>query len=165
MQLTDLIYQLTLGPPDMCDERLTRYYPVAKSPHKHDQYSLDYLEYLSKCACKSQLYYQQFPTPKRVVQASGASGSISFLLRPRLLGITAVWACRARLLMFLHQKTTAYGHPASVEQFGDLSSWASSSETTSNHQNLNTTTQLNSTENYGRRCLTPLSPHRNYILS
>ena len=26
-------------------------------------------------------------------------------------------------------------------------------------------TQLNSTENYGRRCLTPLSPHRNYILS
>jgi len=24
---------------------------------------------------------------------------------------------------------------------------------------------LNSTENYGRRCLTPLSPHRNYILS
>ena len=22
-----------------------------------------------------------------------------------------------------------------------------------------------STENYGRRCLTPLSPHRNYILS
>ena len=27
------------------------------------------------------------------------------------------------------------------------------------------TTQLNSTENYGRRCLTPLSPHRNYILS
>jgi len=25
--------------------------------------------------------------------------------------------------------------------------------------------QLNSTENYGRRCLTPLSPHRNYILS
>jgi len=28
-----------------------------------------------------------------------------------------------------------------------------------------TTTQLNSTENYGRRCLTPLSPHRNYILS
>jgi len=30
---------------------------------------------------------------------------------------------------------------------------------------LNTSTQLNSTENYGRRCLTPLSPHRNYILS
>jgi len=27
------------------------------------------------------------------------------------------------------------------------------------------TAQLNSTENYGRRCLTPLSPHRNYILS
>ena len=26
-------------------------------------------------------------------------------------------------------------------------------------------TQLNSTENYGRRCLTPLSPHHNYILS
>ena len=26
-------------------------------------------------------------------------------------------------------------------------------------------TQLNSTENYGRMCLTPLSPHRNYILS
>jgi len=26
-------------------------------------------------------------------------------------------------------------------------------------------TQLNSTENYGRGCLTPLSPHRNYILS
>jgi len=26
-------------------------------------------------------------------------------------------------------------------------------------------TQLNSTENYGRRCLTPLSLHRNYILS
>jgi len=26
-------------------------------------------------------------------------------------------------------------------------------------------TLLNSTENYGRRCLTPLSPHRNYILS
>ena len=26
-------------------------------------------------------------------------------------------------------------------------------------------TQLNSTENYGRRCLTPLSQHRNYILS
>ena len=26
-------------------------------------------------------------------------------------------------------------------------------------------TQLNSTENYGRRCLTPLSPHRNYVLS
>ena len=26
-------------------------------------------------------------------------------------------------------------------------------------------TQLNSTDNYGRRCLTPLSPHRNYILS
>ena len=25
-------------------------------------------------------------------------------------------------------------------------------------------TQLNSTENYGRRCLTPLSPHRNYII-
>ena len=25
-------------------------------------------------------------------------------------------------------------------------------------------TQLNSTENYGRRCLTPLSPHRNYTL-
>jgi len=25
--------------------------------------------------------------------------------------------------------------------------------------------QLNSTENYGRRCLAPLSPHRNYILS
>jgi len=25
--------------------------------------------------------------------------------------------------------------------------------------------KLNSTENYGRRCLTPLSPHRNYILS
>jgi len=25
--------------------------------------------------------------------------------------------------------------------------------------------QLNSTENYGRRCLTPPSPHRNYILS
>ena len=24
---------------------------------------------------------------------------------------------------------------------------------------------LNSTESYGRRCLTPLSPHRNYILS
>jgi len=24
---------------------------------------------------------------------------------------------------------------------------------------------LNSTENYGRRCLTPLRPHRNYILS
>ena len=31
-------------------------------------------------------------------------------------------------------------------------------------QSLNST-QLNSTENYGRRCLTPLSPHRNYILS
>ena len=30
---------------------------------------------------------------------------------------------------------------------------------------LFTYTQLNSTENYGRRCLTPLSPHRNYILS
>jgi len=29
----------------------------------------------------------------------------------------------------------------------------------------NSTQQLNSTENYGRRCLTPLSPHRNYILS
>jgi len=28
-----------------------------------------------------------------------------------------------------------------------------------------TATQLNATENYGRRCLTPLSPHRNYILS
>ena len=28
-----------------------------------------------------------------------------------------------------------------------------------------TGTQLNSTEDYGRRCLTPLSPHRNYILS
>jgi len=27
------------------------------------------------------------------------------------------------------------------------------------------TVVLNSTENYGRRCLTPLSPHRNYILS
>ena len=27
----------------------------------------------------------------------------------------------------------------------------------------NILTQLNSTENYGRRCLTPLSPHRNYI--
>jgi len=26
-------------------------------------------------------------------------------------------------------------------------------------------TQLNSTENYGRRCLTPLTPHHNYILS
>ena len=26
-------------------------------------------------------------------------------------------------------------------------------------------TQLNSTENYGRRCLTPLGPHRHYILS
>ena len=26
-------------------------------------------------------------------------------------------------------------------------------------------TQLNSTQNYGRRCLTPLSPHRNCILS
>ena len=26
-------------------------------------------------------------------------------------------------------------------------------------------TQLNSRENYGRRCLTPLSPHHNYILS
>ena len=25
--------------------------------------------------------------------------------------------------------------------------------------------RLNSTENYGRGCLTPLSPHRNYILS
>ena len=26
-------------------------------------------------------------------------------------------------------------------------------------------TQLNSTENYGRKCLTPLSPHHNYIQS
>jgi len=36
------------------------------------------------------------------------------------------------------------------------------------HHNITRTrnsTQLNSTENYGRRCLTPLSPHRNYILS
>ena len=30
---------------------------------------------------------------------------------------------------------------------------------------ITNSTQLNSTENYGRRCLTPLSPHRNYILS
>jgi len=30
---------------------------------------------------------------------------------------------------------------------------------------LHNSTQLNSTENYGRRCLTPLSPHHNYILS
>ena len=32
-------------------------------------------------------------------------------------------------------------------------------------RSLVTARQLNSTENYGRRCLTPLSPHRNYILS
>jgi len=31
--------------------------------------------------------------------------------------------------------------------------------------NSRTTTHLNSTENYGRRCLTPLSPHHYYILS
>ena len=33
------------------------------------------------------------------------------------------------------------------------------------HRAVIPSTQLNSTENYGRRCLTPLSPHRNYILS
>ena len=47
--------------------------------------------------------------------------------------------------------------------------WASSREThiVPSHTSSATRqpTQLNSTENYGRRCLTPLSPHRNYILS
>jgi len=40
-----------------------------------------------------------------------------------------------------------------------------STTVTSNKDKAEELTQLNSTEKYGRRCLTPLSPHRNYILS
>jgi len=52
---------------------------------------------------------------------------------------------------------------AGVARSGHYCSRANKSATPLNIK-LNST-QLNSTENYGRRYLTPLSPHRNYILS
>ena len=45
-----------------------------RSPTKQDQYSLDYLEYLSKIACKAELEYRQSMTPKEKDSGSKWSG-------------------------------------------------------------------------------------------
>jgi len=42
------------------------------------------------------------------------------------------------------------------------SEWPLTCRTNAQYNTITAITQLHSTENYGRRCLTPLSPHRNY---
>jgi len=42
------------------------------------------------------------------------------------------------------------------------SEWSLTCRTNAQYNTITAITQLHSTENYGRRCLTPLSPHRNY---
>ena len=94
------------------------------------------------------------PKPDAAAASPPATGEELIIRLPVTQGKTYMYT-----FMHMHNNLPSLYHTMGMGS----SSFGSSS--TSNTKTSTLLTQLNSTENYGRRCLTPLSPHRNYILS